>query len=270
MFRVSVLTLAALVLTAACAAPVRQAETGTAAATNTATASGSVEAAPSVAAAGAIWPPRMPAVGKFEEVPLGKWADYEESYLDAATIKERVALVARGSEIVTIETTTETGSGDRTVFATVFAATNTDWLVTRNVFQVGDDDPMESPAIGPAQQPYPRVDPSKLVGTEMISVRAGLFKASHYRYRTPYGEQVDYWVADGVPPIGLIKLEAEQKQHTGFRGGFRFELVATGSGAIPQITKPARPFDAQVLARQGLPWTRHARVGPQPPAKVVQ
>jgi len=46
--------------------------------------------------------------------------------------------------------------------------------------------------------------------------------------------------------------------------------VATGSGAIPQITKPARPFDAQVIARQGLPWTRHARVGPQPPAKVVQ
>jgi len=25
-----------------------------------------------------------------------------------------------------------------------------------------------------------------------------------------------------------------------------------------------------VIARQGLPWTRHARVGPQPPAKVVQ
>jgi len=43
-----------------------------------------------------------------------------------------------------------------------------------------------------------------------------------------------------------------------------------GSGAIPQVTKAARPFDAGVIARQGLPWTRHARVGPQPPAKVVQ
>jgi len=270
MLRVGVLTLVT-VIAAACAAPVRQAETGTAATTAAADSTDAEAASPPVSAAGAIWPPRMPAAGKFEEVPLGKWADYEESYLDAATIKERVALVARGSEAVTIETTTETRPGDRTVFATMFAsASNAGWRVTHNIFQVDDDDPMESPAIGPAQQPYPRVDPNKLVGTEMVSVKAGLFKANHYRDRTAYGEIVDYWVDESVAPIGLIKLQAEQKQLTSFRAGFKFELVATGSGAIPQITKPARPFDAQVIARQGLPWTRHARVGPQPPAKVVQ
>jgi hypothetical protein len=229
------------------------------------------EAAPPVAAAGAIWPPRMPSAHNFEEVPLGKWADYEESYLEAATIKERVALVARGSDVVTLETTTETGSGDRTVFATVFAAAReSGWRVTSNVFQVGDEDPMESPAIAPAQQPYPAADPKRFVAIEMVSVRAGLFRAKHYRYRTPYGELVDYWIDDSVAPIGLIKLEAEQKQHAGFRGGFRFELVATGSGAIPQVTKGAQPFDAALLQKQGLPWTRHARVGPQPPAKIVQ
>src|SRR5690348_9087221 len=61
--------------------------------------------------AGAIWPPRMPAAGNFEEVPLGKWADYQETYLDAATIKERVALVAREADAVTLETTTETRPG---------------------------------------------------------------------------------------------------------------------------------------------------------------
>jgi hypothetical protein len=213
----------------------------------------------------------MPAAGNFEQVPLGKWADYEESYLDAATIRERVALVAREADAFTLETTTETRPGERTVFATILAgASGAGWRVTGNVFQVGDDEPMESPAIGPAQQPYPSVDPSKLIGTEMISVRAGLFRAKHYRYRTPYGERVDSWVDDSVAPIGLIKLEAEQKQHPGFRGGFKFELVGMGSGAIPQVTKPARPFDPAILARQGLPWARHARVGPQPPAKVVQ
>ena len=268
MFRVSVLTLA-LVLVAACAAPVQQQaerETAVAAATET------EETAPPIAAtAGAIWPPRMPCAGNFEEVPLGKWADYEESYLDAATIKERVALVTKGSETVTLETTTETKPGDRTVFATVFAASrDVGWRVTSNVFQVADSDPMESPAIGPAQQPYPRVEGSKLVGTDMISVRAGSFRAKHYRYRTPYGEQVDFWIDDSVAPIGLIKLEAEQKQHSAFRAGFRFELVAVGSGAIPQVTRPARPFDASVLQRQGMPWTRQARVGPQPPVKVIQ
>ena len=105
MFRISVLTLA-LVLVAACAAPVQQQaerETSVAAATD------AEQTAPPIAAtAGAIWPPRMPCAGNFEDVPLGKWADYEESYLDAATIKERVALVSKGSEAVTIETTTET------------------------------------------------------------------------------------------------------------------------------------------------------------------
>jgi hypothetical protein len=100
--------------------------------------------------------------------------------------------------------------------------------VTSNVFQVGDDEPMESPAIGPAQQPYPAADPSKLLGTEMISVRAGLFRTKHYRYRTAYGERVDYWVDDSVAPIGLIKLEAEQKQHTAFRG--RLQVRAGGDG----------------------------------------
>ena len=265
MLRPGILTLV-VALAAACAAPAQQAvpDTAAIAATDATTRRGSP------VAARAIWPPRMPAAANFEAVPLGKWADYEETYLDAATIKERVALVAREADVVTLETTTETRPGDRTVFATVFAGANDAWSVSRNVFQVGDDEPMESPAIGPAQQPYPRVDPSKLVGTEMVSVRAGLFKAQHYRYRTAYGEQVDYWVDDAVAPIGLIKLVAEQKQHAAFRGGFKFELTGTGSGAIPQITRPARPFDAQVIARQGLPWTRHGRVGPQPPAKVVQ
>jgi len=264
----------------ACAVPVQQqrpqAETGTTAAapapapTAAADATAADEAPPvPPPSAGAIWPPRMPSAGNFEEVPLGKWADYQETYLGAATIKERVALVAREAEAVTLETTTETRPGDRTVFATVFAGKDRGWRVTSNVFQVADEDPMEAPAGGPAQQPYPRVDPKKLVGEEMVSVRAGLFKTKHYRTRTPYGERVDFWIDDSVAPIGLIKLEAEQKQYAGFRGGFTFELVETGSGAIPQITKPARPFDAALLKKRGVPWTRQARVGPQPPAKVV-
>jgi hypothetical protein len=263
----SVSTLVIVLALVACAAPVQQAEPG---ATQAAAATSKLDA-PVGSTPGAIWPPRMPAAGNFEEVPLGKWADYEETYLEAAKIRERVALVAREGDAITLETTTETRPGDRTVFATILAGVSgADWRVTGNVFQVGDDEPMESPAIGPAQQPYPSVDPSKLIGTEMISVRAGLFRAKHYRYVTPYGERVDYWIDASVAPIGVIKLEAEQKQHSGFRGGFRFELVGMGSGAIPQVTKPARPFDARIIARQGLPWTRHARVGPQPPAKVVQ
>jgi len=273
MLRAGAMTLATAL--AACAAPVQQrhaegestrpaAAIAAGAATDESTA-----AAPPPTSAEAIWPPRMPSAGNFEEVPLGKWAEYRETYLGAATIKERVALVAREADGITLETTTETRPGDKTVFATVFSGKDASWRVTSNVFQVDDEQPMEAPAIGPAQQPYPPVDPRKLLGTEVISVRAGLFKAKHYRYRTAYGERVDFWIDDSVPPIGLVKLEAEQKQHAGFTGGFTFELVETGSGAIRQVTKPARPFDATLLQRRGLPWTRQARVGPQPPAKIV-
>ena len=147
------------------------------------------------------------------------------------------------AEAITLETTTETRPGDRTVFATVFAA--------RERAPAGGSPATSSRsattsrwsrrAIGPGAAAVPaRRSEASWSATEMISVRAGLFRAKHYRYRTPYGERVDYWIDDSVAPIGLIKLEAEQKQHSAFRGGFKFELVATGSGAIPQVTRPAR------------------------------
>jgi len=228
----------------------------------------------------AVWPPRMPSAIDLDTVPLGRWAEYEEIYLGSATIKERVALIGKGADGNTIETTTVMPSGEKTVFASVFmpvapgapgeVGSQGGVQVTSSFFQVGDTDPMESPPVPPSQQPYPRVDPKTLVGVDTVRVRAGTFRAKHYRDRTSYGEQVDFWIDDSVGPIGLIKLESEQKQHPTIRAGFTFELVATGNDAIPQITRSALPFDAAILKKRGLPWTRQTRVGPQPPAKVVQ
>ncbi|HMF44191.1 MAG TPA: hypothetical protein VKQ32_26145 [Polyangia bacterium] len=220
----------------------------------------------------AVWPPRMPSAIDLDKVPLGKWAEYEETYLGSVTIKERVALVGRGADGATIETTTVMPSGDKTVFANVFVPRSGGggMEIARSVFQVSDADPMESPPVPPSQQPYPRVDPGKLVGIDTIKVRAGTFRAKHYRDRTAYGEQVDFWIDDSVGPIGLIQLQAEQKQHPAIRAGFTFQLVAAGSDAIQQITKAPLPFDPSLLKKRGLPWTREARVGPQPPAKVVR
>jgi hypothetical protein len=219
----------------------------------------------------AVWPPRMPSGMDLELVPLGRWAEYEETYLGATTIKERVALVGKGGDGNTIETTTEMKNGDKTVFVSVFAP-GPDGVVqvTSSAFQVSDAEPMESPALKPSQQPYPRVDPKKLVGVDTVRTRAGTFRAKHYRDRTEYGELVDFWIDDSVGPIGLIRLESEQKQHPTIRAGFTYELVAVGNDAVQQITKAPVPFDAGLLKKRGLPWTRQTRVGPQPPAKVVQ
>jgi hypothetical protein len=243
-----------VVALAACAAPVQQAP-------------------PTVQGEGAfaVWPPRMPSGIDLDLVPLGRWAEYEETYLGATTIKERVALVGKGADGNTIETTTEMKSGDKTVFASVFTAGPDGAVqVTGNMFQVSDADPMESPPVKPSQQPYPRLDPKKLVGIDTVRVRAGTFRARHYRDRTEYGELVDFWIDDSVGPIGLVKLESEQRQHPTIRAGFAYELIAVGNDAVPQITKAPVPFDAALLKTRGLPWTRQTRVGPQPPAKVVQ
>ena len=219
----------------------------------------------------AVWPPLMPAALALDDVPLGRWAEYEETYLGAVTIKERVALVAKGAEGNTLETTTEMPGGSKTVFATTFTGGREGaGQVVSNVFQVSDDDAMEAPPLAAGQAPYPRVDVSKLVGVDTIGTRVGSFRGRHYRDRTAYGEQVDFWIDETVGPLGLIRLEAEQKQHPTIRAGFKYELVATGGSAIQQITKRASPFDASVVKKRGLPWTRQTRVGPQPPAKVVQ
>jgi hypothetical protein len=213
----------------------------------------------------AVWPPRMPSALELDAVPLGRWAQYDETYLGSVTIKERVALVGKGADGNTLETTTELRPGEQTVFATVFGGGQ----VTSNLFQTGDGEPMLAPPAPASQQPYPRVDPAKLVGAEIVTVGVGTFRAKHYRDRTEYGEQVDFWIDDSVGPLGLLKLEAEQKQHPTIHAGFKYTLVATGNDAIAQITHAPMPFDAALLKRRGLPWTRQKRIGPQPPAKVV-
>ena len=147
MFRVSVLTLV-LVLVAACAAPVQQQAGARAPAVTASDGKKEGDGAADRRDGRRDWPPRMPCAGNFEEVPLGKWADYEETYLDAATIKERVALVAE-AEAVTLETTTETKPGDRTVFATCSRRPTRGWRVTSNVFQVADDDRWSRRRSGP-------------------------------------------------------------------------------------------------------------------------
>ena len=190
----------------------------------------------------------MPAAFDLHRVPVGSWAEYAWGLADVAASRrvERLAVVARGPNGVTVEASEEDTFDARVVQATTYAAGGElRGESRRNVFQLGDDDPMEAPS-RPARR-YARVDPSTLVGTETITVRAGTFTAKHYRDRTAFGEQVDFWIADGVMPFGLVKLEAEQKQQPSLGSRFGAELVGRGGDAVPLITRPARPFDVEYL-----------------------
>lgn len=190
----------------------------------------------------------MPAAIDLEQVPVGSWAEYAFGF-DVPRMEERVALVARGSEGVTIESSYGKTFDERVVHSSTYAAGGEfRGESRRNVFQMGEDEPMEAPSL--IARRYARVDPSTLVGTETITVRAGTFTARHYRDRTAYGEQVDIWIDDAVMPFGLVKLDAEQKQSPVAGDRFKAELIRIGTDAVPSITKPARTFDVEYLKRK--------------------
>jgi hypothetical protein len=118
--------------------------------------------------------------------------------------------------------------------------------VKEMVMQVGDGDPMQAPADAPRQK-FQKPDAKTLVGKETIKVEAGSFPSTHYRDHTPAGT-VDVWVSEAIPPLGLVKVATTPEPKAGDADSpsippATMELSATGTGAKPTITKPAKPFD---------------------------
>ena len=110
--------------------------------------------------------------------------------------------------------------------------------------QTGDDDPTQAPAR--EKREFQKPDPRSLVDKKSIKVPAGTFKALHYREETG-STTVDTWVSQEVAPVGLIKrVIATTSQLPGDNKPMTttvvMELVRTGTGAKPIITKPAKPL----------------------------
>jgi hypothetical protein len=125
--------------------------------------------------------------------------------------------------------------------------------VSKMVMQLGANDPMEMPVGAGQDRQFTKPDPKTLVGSEKITVRGGSFKTKHYREKTPAGDAFDFWVNESVLPLGLVKLTGEQKDNPTLKGGFKFELTASGKDAKQQITKPSKPFDPATLMKQASP-----------------
>jgi hypothetical protein len=197
-----------------------------------------------------IYLPLLPAVVDLDAVPLGSWAEYEVTYSGELVMKERLALVAKGPQGNTLESTLkEVKQLGQMVRATVFATPGTpaDADITRRVVQSYRFDPIEWPDQIAEQRPYARPDPTKLLGEETITVRGGTYTTKHYVDTTRFAEPVDYWIDERVAPLGLVKLEAEERQAAGAvsTAGRRvtYELLVSGTGAKPQITKTPQPYE---------------------------
>lgn len=215
--------------------------------------------------------PPMPMAVDLTKVPVGTWADYSVTMGQMAPMSTRMALVNKG----VIETTIEGGmmaaaGGKMTLQMTLAPGGEKEGKVQKMLMQIGAGDPMEFP-VSPGQQQFSKPNPKTLVKEESVTVKAGTFKTKHYRDKTPTGDTVDYWVSDKVLPLGLVKMEAEQKQNAAIKGPVKFELAGTGKGAKPAITKPAKPFDQTAMMQQMMggakPGAGAGAPPPPPPAK---
>ena len=125
-------------------------------------------------------------------------------------------------------------------------------------------------------KPFTKPNPKTLVGSETIKVAAGSFKTKHYRDKTPQGDKIDYWVSDSVPPIGLVKVELEQKNNPQIKGKLTVRADRRrGRTRSRSITKPPKPFDQAALMQQmmGAPARgrggRRSRAGAAPAPRTA-
>jgi hypothetical protein len=199
-------------------------------------------------------PQSLPLVVDLKKVPVGSWAEYGMKFGEI-DMKSRWALVARDDKSATMEMSMNNpmaaqmpGGGKITLKMVMDPdPVNAPNPVKEMVMQIGDGDPMLAPAEAPRQK-FQKPDARTLVGKEEIKVAAGTFKTSHYRDHTSVGT-VDVWVSEDVAPLGLVKVltTPEPQMAEGKKVEIPaavMQLTATGTGAKPTITKPAKPFNA--------------------------
>ena len=194
--------------------------------------------------------PPMPMAVDLTKVPVGTWAEYTVTMGQLPPMTTRMALVNKG----VLETTVEGGmmaqiGGKMALQMTLAPGGEKEGKVQKMVMQMGSADPMEFP-VTPGQQQFNKPNPKTLVKEESVTVKGGTFKTKHYRDKTPAGDTVDYWISEKVLPLGLVKMEAEQKQNPNIKGPIKFELTTTGKDAKVAITKPAKPFDQGMMLQQ--------------------
>jgi hypothetical protein len=210
--------------------------------------------APALARAQGTPGPPLPAGMDMRKAPVGSWAGYDVRLTGMPPLEQRYALVGRDAATSTLELTTKggmMGPGNVMVLRVLLDAdpAHKD-RVKQIVMQLGDNTPMElRPEAGQKEQFAP-LDPRRLVRAEPVKVPAGSFATRHYRERTPSG-QMDVWVSDEAPPLGIVKLRGSISNGPGAASyPVTLELTTRGKDARPSITRAPQAFDPGVLQNQ--------------------
>jgi hypothetical protein len=208
---------------------------------------------PAVAAAQMAQGPPTPLVIDLSKVAVGSWATYTTTMANSK-METKVALVKHGATGTTLEMSVEGGMVAKAgnVITQMILSPGANASVQKMIVQVGTNDPMEMPLQGGSTQGFVKPDPKTLVKEETVKVAGGSFKTKHYRIATAPGDTADFWVSDKVLPIGVVKMEMNQKSNAMIPGQIKMELTGVGKGAKMSITKPAKPFDQSALMKESM------------------
>jgi hypothetical protein len=192
-------------------------------------------------------PQVLPMVVDLRKVAVGSWAEYK-MHLGDKEMKTRWAMVGRDSKSITLEMTMDgvlsAQMGGRVTMKMVLDPDpiNAPKPLQELLMQMGDGIPVVVPQGAQARR-FEKPDAKTLVGKERIQVAAGTFKTKHYRNNTSRGS-IDVWVSDEIPPLGLVKIQTTASGAGSANiPSATLELIASGRGAKPIVTKPAKTLD---------------------------
>ena len=193
---------------------------------------------PAVAAAqGMGQGPPMPMAVDLGKVPVGTWASYNMTMGQMPPMTTKMALVGKGIIETSVEGGMAAAAGGKMTLQMTLAPAAQRGRFRRIVMQMGTADPMELPMSGD-QQHFSKPNPKMLVKEESVTVKGGTFKAKHYRDKTPNGDTIDYWISEKVFPLGLVKMESEQKTNPTSKARSRSSSRRSARG--PSRPSPSR------------------------------
>ena len=197
--------------------------------------------------------PRVPTLSGIWHPVVGSGAIYEITKNDGQ--KSSIELAIVGKEDVAGKTAfwqelamTDQRTSQPVYAKTLVSVTDAGIATMRMVMQMPGRDPMEmdmgASPMGRAMNQTVAVniaDKAEIVGTDSITVPAGIFSCTHYRMKDGTG---DAWVSDKVSPWGLVKSQGKDSSVI---------LSKVITDAKDHITGTPKKFDPMQMMRQGQP-----------------
>jgi hypothetical protein len=183
----------------------------------------------------------MPVYQNLSKVPIGAFSKYKLQSPDGRQIDMQMGVVGKEGKGVWLESALVV-PGRPEMRMKMLVGGGDEPKVDKVIVQIPGQKPMSIPGGQPGTPKITKPDAKGMIGKQKVKVAAGEFDTKHFRRQVKaQGEEVtvDTWVADGVHPLSVVKMEITKK---GEKPLTVMELVGQGKDFKTQITEA--PVDA--------------------------